>query len=651
MGDTIASKRMSGFGRNVVGASWWPRAWRLACAIFLVVMVALKGPVSARAASAYEKVGGCPVTGEGTLGQGAESVAVDYASGDVYVGDKAHDRIARYNAKCEFIEAWGQGVATGAAEYQTCGKVAFEAHEAKYSTCLESGGLGGGEAPGSVSETKGVAVDQETGAVFTLDGARKNGIVQEFSADGERIIASFGKQAPFNTSVEEHPELIHQVTVGGLALGAQGEVYVSDIGGLPGKVVAEAREMVFSPKTSSDEEYVYEGEFGKGYLPEQVHLDSSGDVFVSNEEHVYKFAVGNRVTPACEFHSTGGLLGMTVNPGTGEVFAFTYKKDLFYQLSSSCKVIAEFKGFEHEDSVYGLALNPELAWGPDRPRGVLYLAEFNPTFHENDGVWVFAPPLVGTPPVVEGPKVGPVGESTATLEASVNPEGNEAKYFFEYGPEGSDCDTPGACVKTAEKSLPAGSSAVAVSANVTGLTAGTKYHFRVLVVTHCDASELSFECVPVSGPVYTDFLTSGKTPPVVGGLSVSGVTRSEATLEASIDPEHHETKYYFEYGPEGTDCDMPGACDKTVEEALPAGGATVPVSVVVSGLTPGTKYHFRVVAVSRCNGLEPLEECMVVSGYGPPFEAASAGVKTPSCCGWFECVRCEAGGSHVGSGG
>ena len=62
----------------------------------------------------------------GTEGEGALSkpgaIAVSQATGDVYVLDRAHDRIVQYSTEGQFISAWGWGVNTGAAakSYQVC---------------------------------------------------------------------------------------------------------------------------------------------------------------------------------------------------------------------------------------------------------------------------------------------------------------------------------------------------------------------------------------------------------------------------------------------------------------------------------------------------------------------------------------------------
>jgi phosphodiesterase/alkaline phosphatase D-like protein len=81
---------------------------------------------------------------------------------------------------------------------------------------------------------------------------------------------------------------------------------------------------------------------------------------------------------------------------------------------------------------------------------------------------------IGAPNVVTDP-AGDIEATTAVLNGTVNPDGQAVKSCaFEYGP-----------AKTLGKSLPctslpaAGTSPVAVTANLTGLSAKTKYSFRI----------------------------------------------------------------------------------------------------------------------------------------------------------------------------
>jgi hypothetical protein len=74
-----------------------------------------------------------------------------------------------------------------------------------------------------------------------------------------------------------------------------------------------------------------------------------------------------------------------------------------------------------------------------------------------------------------------VDYSTATFNGTVNPNGLETKTYFEYGP------TVSYGSKTAEVSVGSGSNALETAKAVTGLTANTTYHYRV-VATNADGT-------------------------------------------------------------------------------------------------------------------------------------------------------------------
>jgi len=89
-------------------------------------------------------------------------------------------------------------------------------------------------------------------------------------------------------------------------------------------------------------------------------------------------------------------------------------------------------------------------------------------------------------------------------------------------------------------------------------------------------------------------------PPVVEAVSFSEVTQTEAELHATINPEGLPTEYAFEYaaresfeaeGFEGAE--IAGAAE------LLGGNVGVEVSASAAGLSPGTSYVFRVIAINE----------------------------------------------------
>jgi hypothetical protein len=81
-------------------------------------------------------------------------------------------------------------------------------------------------------------------------------------------------------------------------------------------------------------------------------------------------------------------------------------------------------------------------------------------------------------------------------------------------------------------------------------------------------------------------------PPGAATGAATGVTRTTATLTGSVDPNGSPATYRFEYG---TTSDY-GL--QTAERAAGDGEDAGPVEAPVEGLTPGTTYHYRLVATN-----------------------------------------------------
>jgi hypothetical protein len=86
-----------------------------------------------------------------------------------------------------------------------------------------------------------------------------------------------------------------------------------------------------------------------------------------------------------------------------------------------------------------------------------------------------------TPVVVTGPAKS-VTASTATVTAAIDPEGLAATYYFEYG------TSTNYGFKSATVTLPAGSTAVAVTSVISKLKANTTYHYRIIATNTNGAS-------------------------------------------------------------------------------------------------------------------------------------------------------------------
>ncbi|PYL04573.1 MAG: hypothetical protein DME31_03205, partial [Verrucomicrobia bacterium] len=124
-----------------------------------------------------------------------------------------------------------------------------------------------------------------------------------------------------------------------------------------------------------------------------------------------------------------------------------------------------------------------------------------------------------TPAVTTSPATN-VASLSATLNGSVNPRGTTTNVNFQYGLTTNYGSTTAMQTKT-------GNTVQAVSANISGLTANTTYHFRI--VGH-NGGGTSF------GADRTFTTLSATGPPVVSTSAATLIASFSATLNGSLDP-------------------------------------------------------------------------------------------------------------------
>ena len=134
----------------------------------------------------------------------------------------------------------------------------------------------------------------------------------------------------------------------------------------------------------------------------------------------------------------------------------------------------------------------------------------------------------------------------------------------------------------------------------------TKYYYRLQATYTGNAAavnlgeEATAEC---EGKPSEDgcFTTPG---PGVESESVTDVAASSATFDASVDPNNAATSYFFQYSTGDTEaCTAdPAVCTSAPAapgSSLGSGKGAVPVEQHIQGLSGGTSYHYRVVAISE----------------------------------------------------
>jgi len=214
-----------------------------------------------------------------------------------------------------------------------------------------------------------------------------------------------------------------------------------------------------------------------------------------------------------------------------------------------------------------------------------------------------AAPALALSPAVETLAASAIAEKGATLNGKVNPNGAETKMYFEYG------TTTSYGSKTSEVSVGSGTTTLEKSQAISGLSANTTYHYRVVASNSAGSSH----------GIDRTFTTAGA--PTVSGLETSevGGLGEEATLKALVDPNGQSTTYQFEYGL------SEGSLTNIVP--VPAGSAgngfePTSVDATATGLTPGTKYFVRVSA-TNAGGKVTSSVSTFTSSLAPEIETVS----------------------------
>jgi len=213
--------------------------------------------------------------------------------------------------------------------------------------------------------------------------------------------------------------------------------------------------------------------------------------------------------------------------------------------------------------------------------------------------WVVAgaAAVAAAPTAITGP-VGTVGPTSATVSGTVNPGGQATSWHVEYGTSTSYGS------QSASANVGSGTANVAVSRSLSGLAAGTTYHYRVVATNGAGTSRGA-----------DGIFTTLSAPAVVTGAA-TGVTPTAATLNGTVDPNGRATTWYFEYGTStsyGT---------KTAVKDAGSGGSAVGVSAALANLARGRLYHYRLVATSDAGTSRGADQTF--STYGAPAVTTDA---------------------------
>jgi phosphodiesterase/alkaline phosphatase D-like protein len=409
---------------------------------------------------------------------------------------------------------------------------------------------------GSKGGLYGVAVDNSGDAsvhdVYVADSA--NNVVDKLDPATGKLVASFGTAGQLGGLSEPL----------GVAVDSSGNLYVADYGA---NVVKKFNTNGVPDPTTPV--------FGAGVLagPRGVAINAAGDVYVANSSGVVEFTSADACVNACApLAGSAGAYGLTIDP---------VSQDLFATVGSGSSV-AEYGPEGHQLESFGSEHIAGGGVGIATHGANVYVASFT-----TNEVEVFTE--LDVPDTTTGAASG-VGKTTATVHGHVDPAGagNITACEFEYGTEVSYGHSA-PCAPAAPYSTP-----TEVSAELSGLTPGVTYHYRV------DASNAQGQNQGADQTFNT------LSPPKIESESANGITRDAATLAAQIDPAGETTTYKFEYSVSATGETL-NAPVTTIKGAAALEGIEPQTASVSTGavLTQNTTYYYRVVAENEQSRTEP----------------------------------------------
>jgi hypothetical protein len=330
---------------------------------------------------------------------------------------------------------------------------------------------------------------------------------------------------------------------------------------------------------------------GRFSLLSALAVDSAHNLYVldATKNRVDRFNATGAWQATVDDGSRGAPGALTIDPAANEPYILEAgpSGQQVIAFSATGKAPTETFGAGHITAAAGLAVN--------HTSGTVYTADAAPSVVER--FTSFLAPTVTT----EGTSA--ISAAEATLEGKINPEGvsGTTNYRFEYGLD-TNYGTP-----TTETDTGGGSSDVAAAATISGLQPATTYHYRLFGSNPSGSS---------AGADATFTTAAAQVTVDQQSPFASTIGTGSATFNATLNPNGADTTYHFEYGTSTaygsstTDADAGSALGE------------VPVNIPVTALTPGTEYHFRLVADNGIGG--------VVQGADATFTTAPATTLTAS---------------------
>ena len=430
---------------------------------------------------------------------------------------------------------------------------------------------------GILSGPIGIAIDQSNGAVYVS------------SATNQRIVKFISDGAPTPTYSED---ATFTSPAPGTEAGQVGS-FLADLAVDPtsGDLLVADRERNIVQRFQADGSFV--SAFDGSTSPsgaftglESLAVDSAGDVLIADTTRRFeRFDAAGLFLEDLEQPAVAGAPVLAVDPGSDYVLitmgTLSFPPLRFAILDGGTKLnevlVSDFAHQNHGWQIDGIAVS-----GVD---GRAYVV--GDTYSEigTPEIQVLRP---GTLPALTIESPTAVTARSATLHGMVNAGGSSTKWRFEYSADGKVW-TPAPYPSLDPVT---GTSPVPVAFSLDGLQPNTAYEVR-LAAENADGQK-------TSGALS---FTTSQAGPSVHSIFVAPRTTTSARLNARINPLGLASTYYFEYGET--------AAYGLQAPALPAAVGTDDsqhlASQTLTGLAPGTTYHYRAIAESSAGTTESAD--------------------------------------------
>jgi len=542
-----------------------------------------------------EFVEGLTAPEEGFSFESVDGLAVDSATGTVYVANAGHQAVDAYNDKGEF-----QGPP-----------------------------LDGGETPAGFFQPVGVAIDSSSGELYVVDAA--HGVVDQFTAAGKyegQITGPPGQPFASPLAVAVSPAGRVYVADGGArAVDVFGpDILLADVDTGEASPLARTSATIHGSVKRNGKPTTYHFEYGEttsygsstavaSVVAEQEEVSAELSTLSAGTTYYYRLVAENEngpnygedrvfsTSPAVDGVQTSAATNVLGTEATlnGLLEPNGFDAHYWFEYGTSEAYEARSPGPPGTDA--GEAAKPEPA--------AVSLAGLQPnlTYHfrlaaENAfGVTHGSDETLKTQalaPALSTPSARTT-RITANLTAIVNPENSATTYRFEYGPTeeyGSSTPPTEAGANFGEEE---------VIQQISELEPETTYHFRVLATNEAGTSSSADQT----------FTTAARTPPLVTTGGATAVTMNAATISATIGTRGLVTTYGFEVGT-GAGYGPPSG-----SAALGASGGESSVTLGLQGLQPGTTYRYRVTATNQDGTSYGADQAFTTAGFAGQLPSSS----------------------------